>query len=418
MDDYSAHWRDTLMGWDFWKSATVYEEELDHKQEQEQAKNLHTRFPFNLGPEQGLHSAVSADETTKKKHRRGLSVSDLTLTRKGSLRRSASVANAVSSSRLRDFSRLRNSPSKKSATRSVGPGGAKHRPVKPFTLSKPESVFHGPAPESDDIATAADPLSNFKGVETWERLSENKESLELDLFRPVKDDDPLFDITELKPLCLFRRLRSLKLTGMLQSYQTIIWMTAWLNTDLEELELGMAMEPEVVSLSHAGRWTLIRDGWKIDKGLSGAPVYYGQGNGTLHPDIGHGEYLDKQCIETAKVRALAMDHTAKCLQIKTLTLTGFVVDADPFLHWFDPKRLRKICFKGNCVDSGFWLSRGMRKVVVRSTKTIDLDPIPVGIVPLELKKDLKVVDLRGGKKVHEAAFCGINKLLDGSRKET
>lgn len=144
----------------------------------------------------------------------------------------------------------------------------------------------------------------------------------------------------------------------------------------------------------------------------------GQGNGTLHPDIGHGEYLDKQCIETAKVRALAMGRTAKCLRIKTLTLTGLVVDADPFLHWFDPKRLRKICFQGNCIDSGFWLSRGMRKVAVRYTKTIDLDPIPVGIVPLELKKDLKVVDLRGGKKVHEVAFCGMSKLLDGSRKKT
>lgn len=202
-----------------------------------------------------------------------MSVSDLTLNRKGSLRRSTSVANAVSSSRLRDFDRLRNPPSRKTADIPVWPEGVKQPPVKPFTLSKTKSVFHGPAPESDDIATAANPLSDFKGVETWERLSRNKESLGLDLFRPVKEDDPLFDIVELKPLCLFRRLRSLKLTGMLQSYQTIIWMTAWLNMDLEELELGMAMEPEIVSLAHAGRWTLIRDGWKIDDGLSGAPVY-------------------------------------------------------------------------------------------------------------------------------------------------
>jgi hypothetical protein len=200
-------------------------------------------------------------------------VSDLTLTRKGSLRRSASVANAVSSSHLRDFSRLRNSPSKKSANIPVSSEGAKHPPIKPFTLFKPKSVFNGSAPESDDVATAAKPLSNFKGVETWERLSKEKESLGLDLFRPVREDDPLFDTIELKPLCLFRHLRSLKLTGMLQSYQTIIWVTAWLNMDLEELELGMAMEPEIVSLSHAGRWTLIRDGWKIDDGLSGAPVY-------------------------------------------------------------------------------------------------------------------------------------------------
>lgn len=36
MDDYPAHWRDTLMGWDFWKSTAAYEEELNQKQEQEQ----------------------------------------------------------------------------------------------------------------------------------------------------------------------------------------------------------------------------------------------------------------------------------------------------------------------------------------------------------------------------------------------
>ena len=85
-----------------------------------------------------------------------------------------------------------------------------------------------------------------------------------------------------------------------------------------------------------------------------------------------------------------------------------MVDADPFLHWFDPKRLRKICFKRGCVDSGFWLSRGMRKAGVHYAMQTDLEPVPVGIVPLEWEKDLKVGE-----------FCGMDKLVDdGSRKKT
>ena len=50
---------------------------------------------------------------------------------------------------------------------------------------------------------------------------------------------------------------------------------------------------------------------------------------------------------------------------------------------------------------------------------MDLKPVPVGIVPLEWEKDLKVVELRDGKEVREIAFCGMDKLVDdGSRKKT
>lgn len=117
----------------------------------------------------------------------------------------------------------------------------------------------------------------------------------------------------------------------------------------------------------------------------------------MHQNIGYGEYLDKHSIEKAKVRALAMGYTCTLLTIKNLILSGFVVDADPLLQWFNPRKLRSIHFKGQCVDAGFWLPGTMQKVTVRGPKTIDMGTVPVGVLKLDLRKDLKVVDLRGGK---------------------
>lgn len=123
------------------------------------------------------------------------------------------------------------------------------------------------------------------------------------------------------------------------------------------------------------------------------------GTGELHPDIGYGEYLDKYCIEKAKVLAAAMGPTRQLLSIKFLTLSGFVVDADPFVQWFDPAALRRIHFKGQCVDAGFWLPETMRKVTVRSPMTTGSEALPVGILKLDLNKDWKEIELRGGKMV-------------------
>lgn len=117
-----------------------------------------------------------------------------------------------------------------------------------------------------------------------------------------------------------------------------------------------------------------------------------RGEGELHHEIGHGEYLDSQSMETAKVRALAMGLTCKRLAIKKLTLSGFVVDAGPFVHWFDPEKLRSIHFKGQCVDAGFWLPRSMAKVSIRVPRPIDLEAVPVGILKLNLLKDRKAVE--------------------------
>lgn len=95
--------------------------------------------------------------------------------------------------------------------------------------------------------------------------------------------------------------------------------------------------------------------------------------------------------------------TLNRLSIKKLTLSGFVVDADPFIQWFDPKRLRTIHFKENCVDAGFYLARPLKAVVVLFPKE---ESLPARSV--DLSTDLKVVELKNGKKVGEVA-CRLGR---------
>jgi len=128
------------------------------------------------------------------------------------------------------------------------------------------------------------------------------------------------------------------------------------------------------------------------------------GTGNLHRAIGIGEYLDKTSIEKAKVRAMATGRTLNRLSIKTLTLNGFVVDADPILLWFDPKMLRCINFRDNCVDAGFYLCRPMRKVEVKFPTEIEERAVTVRRV--DVRKELRIVELRDGKKVTEAPYSG------------
>lgn len=107
------------------------------------------------------------------------------------------------------------------------------------------------------------------------------ESLGLDLFWPIKEDpgraneknnSDMLNIEELRPLCEFRNLRVLKITGMMQSYQKYIWQAAWLNMNLEELELGMMLEP-CLRKNFAGDWPCIKGGWRLRDIQYGEPVY-------------------------------------------------------------------------------------------------------------------------------------------------
>src|SRR5699024_2617206 len=114
--------------------------------------------------------------------------------------------------------------------------------------------------------------------------------------------------------------------------------------------------------------------------------------------------------EKAKVRAMATGRTLNRLSIKTLTLTGFVVDADPILLWFDPKRLRSIHFQDNCVDAGFYLCLPMRRrVVVRFSTGVKGRVVSVRRV--DLRAELRVVEIRGGRTVGEVVYSGDRASL-------
>lgn len=125
------------------------------------------------------------------------------------------------------------------------------------------------------------------------------------------------------------------------------------------------------------------------------------GDGNLHRKVGTGEYLDKYAIEKARLLAGVTGRTLNRLSIKKLTLSGFVVDADPFIQWFDPSRLRTIHFKDNCVDAGFYLTRALKTVAVLFPK----EETPIPVCSVDLSSNLKVIELRGGKKIGEVACC-------------
>lgn len=127
--------------------------------------------------------------------------------------------------------------------------------------------------------TPAKPLIYFRGGASWNCLPRDMQAIGIDVFWPVKNNQvgmsdrrEVLHIEELAPLCQFRGLRILKLTGMLQSYQKYIWQAAWLNTELEELELGMALTPRITR-NYEGKWPLIKGGWTMSGVSYGEPVY-------------------------------------------------------------------------------------------------------------------------------------------------
>ena len=82
---------------------------------------------------------------------------------------------------------------------------------------------------------------------------------------------------------------------------------------------------------------------------------------------GSGHYLDKLTIEGARLyaggRAWKPQVVPKQLRIAKLNFAGFVVDAYPFVTYFDPEYLREINFGNHCIDAGFALTEAMLKDV-------------------------------------------------------
>ncbi|KAL4982628.1 hypothetical protein BDW68DRAFT_182370 [Aspergillus falconensis] len=492
IDDFPAHWKATLLGEEFWKDAEKWNRETNDRIEAGKSPNtimvwvpfvLHTRFPFNIGPEQAqtqrapsiVTTAASPDEvveTGPQRRSRRFSMSDaLNLNANSSTARSGSTLyppSRVLELGLGRSSRSRSRPNNRTRSSSVTADGRRSSSMIRSTfnrlsgrrktkgelgedideieteldeleLAPPEPsnaipVFH---PEQ---ATPANPLMEFPGGALWAALPKDRHTLGLDVFWPLPSEQPtesdikasenksktkpqaedkgngkeptIFPIEEMAPLCTFRNLRVLKITGMMQSYQMYIFQAAWLNTNLEELEIGMALPPR---LRRGYKWPYIKGGWRLNKSTYAEPVYHGTGYGTLLRTIGIAEYLDKMCIEKAKIRAMAAGSTRNRLSIRTLILTGFVVDADPFLHWFDPKRLKRINFKDNCVDAGFYLSHCMMKVSVLFPRKIR-EPFLMGR-RVDLCKELKVVRIEGGRKVGEIEYRVFESLREEIPKD-
>ncbi|EEQ92315.2 uncharacterized protein BDCG_07435 [Blastomyces dermatitidis ER-3] len=224
------------------------------------------------------------------------------------------------------------------------------------------------------------------------------------------DDDDILPVEAIAPLCNFRNLRFLKLAGMSQSYQKYIWQAAWLNPGLETLELEMALEP-CIRRAFSG-WPYIKGGWVQQRKPDGEQgSYYGDdGKGILHRRVGIGEYLDKYAIVHAKARAARMGSTLNLLPVVKLTLTGFVVDAEPF-HLFNPHRLRLISFKNDCVDAGFTLPERMREqVVVSWPKLLSQQAIAARRVK---HGEIKLIDHWSKRKKlasHTPAYCSASSV--------
>lgn len=126
------------------------------------------------------------------------------------------------------------------------------------------------------------PLLNFK-KHLWDHLDCSRKTLHIDLFWPADEEESrgdtkkderleLFALEDLAPLCNFRNLRSLKIGGMLQSYQKYIWSCCWLNPGLWELTLEMAVEPELEG-PQSSQWAYIREGWVSKSESQGSAVY-------------------------------------------------------------------------------------------------------------------------------------------------
>ncbi|QMW36561.1 hypothetical protein G4B84_012090, partial [Aspergillus flavus NRRL3357] len=414
MDTHPSHWHATLLGHAFWRDAEAYNKPIHDSIEAERKKHIHKRFPFTLGQEQPSTQPQTQpqpqttpdnpmpDPNDSEAHRRRrFSMSD------------ALLLNPFHSTHL---SRRRARSSIRSDTSDQTTPEQEPTEARPRSSSRSRSLLRLPLtilrelsntrkrPDllPNDQATPTNPILEFRGGDTWDLLARDRKSLGLDLFWPIdfsaidsvqthnitkatpskteateqkpkenpnndtdeqEQETETFPLSSLTPLLHFRHLRTLKLTGMMSSYQKYIWQAAWLNPHLEELELGMALAPSL-RRNYVTKWPCIRGGWTLTKERFREPVYYGTGTGTLHPAVGVGEYLDKIVIEKAKVAGMGMGRTRTRLSIRTLVLSGFVVDGDPFLQWFDCARLKCVRFGDGCVDAGFWLGDDMGGVTV------------------------------------------------------
>ena len=132
--------------------------------------------------------------------------------------------------------------------------------------------------------------------------------ISMDLFR-LSNNPSVYPVHDLAPLCQYRHLRSLTITGMMQSYQSRIWEVVWLNLYLTDLTLEMEMDGE--------------------ERLDNEAIRKGRRYALWKPTL--GDY----------VRGHTTTAIPEKLLVVNLSLTGFVMDRGS-LDWFDAQRLRYV----------------------------------------------------------------------------
>ena len=150
------------------------------------------------------------------------------------------------------------------------------------------------------------PMFEFsKQLLIW--MDHDKKHLEIDLFRP-EGLKHIYPAHVLSPLCLYRKLHSLKIVGMMRSYQPYIWLVVWMNPYLSELTLETIREGEAM------------DGTEILKARDYA-----------------------KCKPTMSEIAQGAPRAAisQKFPITKLSLSNFIVD-ESFFSWFHRTRLLEI----------------------------------------------------------------------------
>ncbi|KAK5045305.1 hypothetical protein LTR84_009411 [Exophiala bonariae] len=283
--------------------------------------------------------------------------------------------------------------------------------------------------KSADLGGQDKPISNFCRT-SWPQLDRQRQVLIIDLFWPIEleenggdggneeDDDDgddqdknIFPYAGLKPLVTFHNLHHLQITGMMRSYQQIIFATSWVNKSLTHLHLEMTIGPKMKPISRDTelRFRLITDDWSYDPASEEYKYceYLGyHGEGVLHDEFGSGEYLDQQAIKMAQmsVGTAVSQENLHLLPITHLTLKNFVVDANPFFRWFDPNLLEEIVLKAGCVDAGFYLPPNMKTAIkVDAPKQLN---VARRVKPGEIKH-VKVKRWKETSRKNEGTVAGV-----------
>ena len=157
------------------------------------------------------------------------------------------------------------------------------------------------------------------------QMDHNKRHLDIDLFRPASEPT-VFPLQDLSPLRLYRELRALNITGMMQNYQSMFWPVVWLNPQLTDLSLEMAGEAERLDVEAIAKAQ---------------------------------EYAKHRPTMREVVQGRTTTEVLEKFQIVNLSLTNFVVEDTPF-RWFSDTTLQKVELH-RCKDAGFQMPSVMER---------------------------------------------------------